>query len=134
MRKINFQKLFKKNWIHLLALGLFLIITILYFQPQFNGYGLKQHDVEQFKGMSNEINYHREVHGEEPLWTNSMFGGMPSYQISAKYDWNLLSEAYAVFHLWIKSPAGLFFAYLIGFYIMLLCMRVNPKVAILGAL
>lgn len=133
MKKINFKALFKNNWIHFLALALFLLTTIIYFQPQFTGYSLKQHDVEQFKGMSNEINHFRETEGEEPLWTNSMFGGMPTYQISTWYEGNLLRNVYDAFHLWVYSPAGLFFAYLIGFYIMLLCMRVSPKVAILGA-
>ncbi|HLW29404.1 MAG TPA: hypothetical protein VKX29_00995 [Brumimicrobium sp.] len=133
MRKINIQQLFKNNWIHFLAIGLFIITTFIYFQPQFSGYSLKQHDIEQFKGMSNEINHFREVNGEEPLWTNSMFGGMPTYQISTKYEGNLLRNVYRGFQLWMSSPAGMFFAYLLGFYIMLLCMKVNPKVAILGA-
>ncbi|WP_133122108.1 glycosyltransferase family protein [Brumimicrobium salinarum] len=133
MRKINLKSLLKHNWIHLLAFALFIITTLIYFQPQFSGYGLKQHDIEQFKGASNEIAHYREVADEEPLWTNSMFGGMPSYQISTKYDGNILSHAYKAFHLWMSSPAGMFFAYLLGFYLMLLFMKVNPKVAILGA-
>ncbi len=133
MRKINLQQLFKNNWIHFLALGLFVITTFIYFQPQFSGHGLKQHDIEQFIGASNEINHYRKTHGEEPLWTNSMFGGMPTYLISLKISGNLLGYVYNIFHLWLKSPAGMFFGYLLGFYIMLLCMRVNPKVAILGA-
>jgi len=133
MRNINIKQLFKKNWIHFLAIALFIVTTLIYFQPQFSGYSLKQHDVEQFKGMSNEINHFREVNEEEPLWTNSMFGGMPTYQISTKYDGNLLRNVYKGFQLWMSSPAGMFFAYLLGFYIMLLCMKVNPKVAILGA-
>lgn len=133
MRKINFQQLFKNNWIHLLAIGLFILTTVIYFQPQFNGYSLKQHDIEQFKGMSNEINHFREINGEEPLWTNSMFGGMPTYQISTKYDGNLMSNVWTGFKLWMASPGGMFFAYLLGFYIMLLCMKVNAKIAIFGA-
>jgi len=133
MRKINFKQLFKNNWIHLLAIGLFIVTTLIYFQPQFTGYGLKQHDIEQFKGMSNEINHYREVKGGEPLWTNAMFGGMPTYQISSQYAGNLVLHVYHAFQLWMASPAGMFFGYLLGFYIMLLCMRVNAKVAILGA-
>lgn len=133
MKKIDFKKLIKKHWIHLLAFGLFILTTFIYFQPQFSGYGLVQHDIEQFKGMSNEINHHRETVGEEPLWTNSMFGGMPTYQISTYFEGNLVGRTAKALQLWMASPAGLFFAYLIGFYIMLLCMRINPKVAILGA-
>lgn len=133
MRKIDFSKLFKNNWIHILAIGLFFIATFIYFQPQFAGYGLKQHDIEQFKGMSNEINHFRDVHDAEPLWTNAMFGGMPTYQISTYFKGNLLTKAADFFHLWMNSPAGLFFMYLVGFYIMLMCMKVDPKVAVLGA-
>jgi hypothetical protein len=133
MRKINFQQLFKNNWIHFLAIGLFILTTFIYFQPQFTGHSLKQHDIEQFKGMSNEINHFRDINGEEPLWTNSMFGGMPTYQISTKYKGNLIKSVSRTFQLWISSPGGMFFAYLLGFYIMLLCMKVNAKVAIFGA-
>ena len=134
MRNINFSKIFKNNWIHLVAIGLFLVVTFIYFQPQFTGHRLDQHDIEQFKGMSNEVVHYREVEGGEPLWTNSMFGGMPTYQISTKYEGNLLDDVTKVLSFGMKSPAGIFILYLIGFYIMLLCMRVNPRVAIFGAL
>lgn len=133
MSKINLKSLFVKNWIHLLAIGLFLIVTFIYFQPQFTGHRLKQHDIEQFKGMSNEIVHYREMTGEEPLWTNSMFGGMPAYQISVDYKGNILDEVVRFLNFGMNSPAGLFILYLLGFYIMLLCMRINPKVAIFGA-
>lgn len=134
MRKINFSKIFKNNWIHLLAIGLFLITTFIYFQPQFSGHRLDQHDIEQFKGMSNEIVHYRDVEGGEPLWTNSMFGGMPTYQISTKYEGNLLNKITNFLSFGMSSPAGQFILYLLGFYIMLLCMRINPRVAIFGAL
>src|SRR5690554_738824 len=120
MKNIDFKQLLKNNWIHFLAIGLFFLGTFLYFQPQFSGHGLKQHDIEQFKGMSNEIFHHRETAGEEPLWSNSMFGGMPTYQISTYFEGNLVGRTAKALQLWMASPAGLFFAYLIGFYIMLL--------------
>lgn len=134
MKKLNFKELFSKNWIHLLAIGLFFAITFAYFQPQFSGYSLKQHDITQFRGMSNETTQFREHYGEEPLWTNSMFGGMPTYQISVDYSGNWVKKSIQVLRLWISSPAGYFFIYLIGFYIMLMCMKINPKVAIIGAI
>jgi hypothetical protein len=134
MRNINFSKIFKNNWIHLFAIGLFLITTFIYFQPQFTGHRLDQHDIEQFKGMSNEVVHFRDVEGGEPLWTNSMFGGMPTYQISTKYEGNLLSKVTKILRFGMGSPAGIFIVYLLGFYIMLLCMKVNPRVAIFGAL
>lgn len=134
MRKIDFSKILKNNWIHLLAVGLFLVTTFIYFQPQFSGHRLDQHDIEQFKGMSNEVVHYRDVEGGEPLWTNSMFGGMPTYQISTKYEGNLLSKITKFLRFGMGSPAGIFILYLLGFYIMLLCMKVNPRVAIFGAL
>jgi hypothetical protein len=133
MAKLNFKSFLTKNWIHFLAVGLFLLVTFIYFQPQFSGNRLKQHDIEQFKGMSNEIVHYRETTGGEPLWTNSMFGGMPAYQISVDYKGNILDETVRVLSFGMKSPAGLFILYLIGFYIMLMCMRVKPTVAIFGA-
>ncbi|MGM0478091.1 MAG: hypothetical protein ACQERC_02625 [Bacteroidota bacterium] len=131
--KLDLKRLFSKHWIHLLAVGLFFLVTLIYFRPQFSGQFLKQHDIEQYKGMSNEVAHFRTVENEEPLWTNSMFGGMPTYQISTKYKGRWIKEVTDVLRLGMKSPAGLFFLYLIGFYIMLLCMRVDPKLAIFGA-
>lgn len=131
--QIDFKSFFKRNWIHFTAPILFLIATFAYFQPQFQGYSLKQHDIKQYRGMSNEINHFREVKGEEPLWTNSMFGGMPTYQISIDHHGNWVKKASSILRLWLSSPAGYFFAYLVGFYILLMCMKVNPYLAIFGA-
>ncbi|MDX1446888.1 YfhO family protein [Lishizhenia sp.] len=132
--KFNVTEFFKRNWVHFFALGLFFIITLGYFSPQFGGNGLKQHDIEQFIGMSHETVEYRAENGEEPLWTNSMFGGMPTYQISTVYDGNLMTKIKRALGFWIGSPAGIFLTYLTGFYIMLLCFRTNKWVAILGAL
>lgn len=134
MRNINIKQIFKKNWIHFLAIGVFLLTTFIYFQPQFQGNRLKQHDIIQYQGMSREIVHYRQTHdGKDPLWTNSMFGGMPAFQISMSSPGNLIRYVSAAFHAWMSSPAGMFFAYLLCFYIMLLCMRVDPKISILGA-
>ena len=75
------KNFFQKNWIHFAVIALFFIVTYLYFQPQFDGYGLKQHDIEQYKGMSHETKNFKDKTGVDPLWTNSMFGGMPTIQI-----------------------------------------------------
>lgn len=133
MASFNFKSFFTKNWIHFAAVGLFFLITLLYFRPQFDGHRLKQHDIEQYKGMSNEIAHFRETQGEEPLWTNSMFGGMPTYQISVKYEGNYFDKLVRFLNFGMRSPAGIFILYMIGFYIMLMCMRVKPVVGIFGA-
>ena len=130
---IDFKQFFKINWIHFLAIGLFFLVTYIYFKPQFNGQMLKQHDIEQFQGMARETKVFREKFGEEPLWTNSMFGGMPTYQISTEYSGNWMTKFYRFLRLGIASPAGMFFLYLICFYIAAACMRIKPIIGLFGA-
>ena len=85
---MDVKAFFQKYGIHFIAISLFFVVGIAYFSPQFGGYGLKQYDIEQFKAMSSEIAHFRETTGEEPLWTNSAFGGMPATQISVIYEGN----------------------------------------------
>jgi len=131
---MNIKSFLNNNWIHFVILFLFLVITVAYFSPEFNGYGLKQHDIEQHKGMSNEIQHFRETTGEEPFWTNSMFGGMPAVQISILYNGNLFQK----FSIWflgaIGVTSGIFLLHLIGFYILGLCLRIKPIISFLGSL
>lgn len=133
MKNIDFKAIFAKQWPHLVIIGLFFVITYIFFAPQFGGNALRQSDVEQFKGMAHEIQEYRETHGEEPLWTNSMFGGMPAYQISVKYHDNWAIKMVEFFRMGLNAPAGLFIVYLLGFYIMLMCMKINPWIALFGA-
>lgn len=128
------KSFFTKNWIHFAAMAGFIIIAFIYFGPQFDGYGLKQHDIEQFQGMSHEISYYREVTGEEPLWTNSMFGGMPATQISVQHHGNIFKAALYQFNNIFGSPAGIFLLHLICFYILGMFLRLHPLVTIVGAL
>ena len=134
MTNIDFKQFLKKNWIHFAAFALFFLVTFVYFKPQFNGYSLKQHDIEQFQGMVKETKDFREKFGEEPLWTNSMFGGMPTYQISTQYEGNLLSKMNQYFRLGLASPAGMFFLYLICFYIAAACFKLKPIIGLFGSL
>lgn len=124
---------FKNNWIHFAVFAVFFIVTFAYFAPEFDGYSLKQHDVEQFKGMANETEMYREKYGEEPLWTNSMFGGMPTTQISTLYEGNIFQKAIIGFLRTVGVPSGTFLLHLIGFYILALCLRIKPIVALVGA-
>lgn len=128
------KSFFQKNWIHFAALAFIFIVAALYFKPQMEGYGLKQHDVEQWKGMAHETEAFRAKMGEEPLWTNSMFGGMPTVQISVFYTGNYIKEmAYAYFKM-IPGPMGLLILHLIGFYILALFLRINPVIGLIGAI
>lgn len=132
---MNLKQFFTKNWIHFAAIAVMVIMTVGYFSLQFDGYGLKQHDIEQFKGASHEIVDYRERTGEEIIWTNSMFGGMPGIQISMIYSGNFVK--YLLIDCFIEavpSPAGVVLLYMIGFYILVLCLRINPWVGLLGAI
>ena len=93
-----------------------------------------QGDVTNFLGMSKEIQDFRAKSGEEALWTNSMFGGMPAYQISVKYKNNLISYVDRVFRLGLPRPADYVFLYFMGFFFLLVIMGVNPWLAIVGGL
>jgi hypothetical protein len=124
--------LLKKSVPHLVAIITFLIATNIYFLPLYQGKGLSQHDIVQFKGSAQEIIEHREQFGEEPLWTNSMFGGMPAYLISTKFDGNKLNIVDKLLQV-SKHPASLIFVTLIGFYILLLALGVSPWLSIVGA-
>jgi hypothetical protein len=117
------------------AVVIFILITFLFFQPLFDGKQLKQTDITNHKGMSKEITDYRDSHdGEEPLWTNSMFGGMPAYQISVYYGVNFLSyvDRY-IFRLGLPRPADYLFIYLLGFFIFLRALKVDAWLAIIGA-
>ena len=119
---------------HFLAILLFALITILYCHPVLKGAKINQSDYKQFLGMSKEIVDHRSATGEEALWTNSMFGGMPAYQISVRYPNNILVHIDQFLQLYLPRPVGIIFLYFLGFYILLLSLKVDPKISVLGAI
>jgi hypothetical protein len=130
MKKINFNQLAP----YLAAIVIFITIIFVYFNPLLEGKKIKQHDIAQWKGMSKEIVDFRAKTGEEPLWTNSMFGGMPAYQISVQYKANLVRYIDDVFKLGLPHPAGLVFLYFIGFLILMLVLGIDPWLSIAGAI
>jgi len=119
---------------HGFAFLLFVIITLCYCWPVLDGQRINQSDYKQFLGMSKEIVDYRLDTGEEVLWTNSMFGGMPAYQISVFYANNILVHIDKLFQLYLPRPIGILFLYFIGFYILLLSLKINPHLSLLGAL
>lgn len=127
------KNLLSKGWWHIGALAVFIIVAVAYFSPQFDGFGLKQHDIEQFKGMSNEISHFREDTGTDPLWTNAMFGGMPATQISVLHQGNFFKRMLNGYFSIFSSPAGVFLLHLICFYILGMFLRIKPLIAIFGA-
>src|ERR1039457_5692919 len=107
---------------HLIAVVLFITIAVVYFSPILEGKKLLQSDIVHFQGVSKEIVDYRNTTGKEALWTNSMFGGMPAYQISVKYTGNLIGYLDKIFTLGLPHPANYVFLYFLGFYVFLLVM------------
>jgi hypothetical protein len=130
MKKINL----KSAWPYLVAVLLFLVITLAFMSPLLEGKKMMQSDIIHWKGAAKEIVDFRDKTGKEPLWTNSMFGGMPAYQISTRYTGNLLGVVDNIITLGLPHPANMLFLYFIGFFILLLVLKVNPWLSVAGAI
>lgn len=118
---------------HLAAIVIFIIISAAFFSKLFSGYELRQGDIEKYIGMSKEINdFSMANDGADALWTNSMFGGMPAYQIAVQHPGNFMRHVNNVMMLGLPRPVGILFMAMLGFYILCLCLRVNPWLGILG--
>jgi hypothetical protein len=122
----------KKFLPHIVAIALFIIASYAYFSPLIEGKRLAQHDIAMFKGSAKEIQDYRSATGEETLWTNSMFCGMPAYMISVSYSGNLLRYVNNFLEV-APRPASFIFITFLGFYILLLVLGVNPWLSIVGA-
>ncbi|NEM99548.1 YfhO family protein [Pontibacter burrus] len=120
---------------HLIAVLVFLLLTVVYFAPVvFEDKGMAQHDILQFRGGAQEIMEHREKTGEEALWTNSMFGGMPSYLINTRYSGDLSGIIHTVLSLNLPAMAGNIFVTLLCAYILLITLGMRSWLAIVGAI
>lgn len=128
------NKVIRKIFPYLIAVIAFVIISLAYMNPVLEGKKLQQTDIIKHKGMSKEIFDFREKTGDEPLWTNSMFSGMPAYQISVLYNANLIRHIDTVFRLGLPFPAAMLFLYMLGFFILLMVLRVNPWLGLAGAI
>jgi hypothetical protein len=125
----------KKLMPHFIAVVIFALLTIIYFLPVYQGMTLSQGDVTQWEGMSKEITDWNEKHPDDPaLWTNQMFGGMPAYQISMKYPGNFVTKIVRGLQVIFPDATVLMFMIFVGFYILLLCLEVNPWLSLAGAL
>ncbi len=125
---------FKKYLPHIAAVAIFAIVTLIQFSPLLSNKALEQGDIVRYIGMSKEVQAFRAETHSEALWTNSMFGGMPAYQVSVIYPGNWLSKIDEVFHLYLPRPSGFIFLCFAGFFILLLCLEINPWLALIGAL
>lgn len=120
---------------HLIAVITFLIVTIIFFKPFFfDNKSLDQHDINQWKGGAQELIEYREATGEEGLWTNSMFGGMPGYFVDVQWSDGIITTIKTVLVAGLAHPVRNIFLAFISFYILLLAFKVRPYLAIGGAL
>lgn len=117
---------------HLLVSGLFVVISLLFFYPVLQGKKIYQSDIVQYTGMAKLQNDFRSDTGEETYWTDAAFGGMPTYQLGAKYPHNYIKQL-DLFLRFLPRPADYLFLYFIGIYILLLVLQVDWKLAFLGA-
>ena len=118
---------------HIAAFLLFTLISFTYFVPVMEGKQLIGHDTESWMHMAKETSDYNATHDDATLWTNSMFGGMPTYQISMAQPNNMMNYVERVLHFFPPTVFNLML-YLLGFYILLLAFRVNPWLAIVGAI
>jgi len=118
---------------HLIAVVIFIVVAFAYFYPVLEGKVLRANDSTVSKINSKEIQDFREKNGREPLWTNSIFGGMPAYLISTRYPGNLIKHADTFLRMF-KMPVSVLFLSMLGFYILLLIFGVNSWLAIAGAI
>ena len=118
----------------LFAIIAFAAITLIYFSPILEGKRIKQHDIEMYKGMAQEINDFRDETGEQSLWTNSMFGGMPAWNIGVQQNSNLMTYVQKIIGLGFPSPIMSVFISMLGFFILLLVLECKTWVSFIGAL
>ncbi len=131
---MDIKGFFQKNWMYLAIIGVMFIIIAAFFKPQFDGYGVKQHDVKEWKGMSNESEMYREETGKEPMWVSSAFGGMPAEQISMAYPGNWFKRIINQHFKYLPNPTGTIFLHFLCFLVFARLLRLNPWVGLLGAI
>ncbi|MDC1355412.1 YfhO family protein [Flavobacteriaceae bacterium] len=124
---------FKQLGTHFLVILGFIVVSILYFNPVLKGQKILQSDIIQYTGMAKQHVDFRAANAQESYWTNSAFGGMPTYQLGAKYPHNYIKKLDLALRF-LPRPADYLFLYLLGFYILLLVLKIDFKIAILGAL
>ena len=112
----------------------FAVITLVYFSPVLQGKRVKQHDIEMHKGMAQEIDNYRNTTGEQTLWTNAPFGGMPAWNISVQQKGNLTSPIYKGLNLGFPHPIGSVFICMLGFFVLLLVLDCGFWISFIGAI
>jgi hypothetical protein len=131
MEKIKWESV----WPHGLAVMVFLVVTVLFFNPIFfGGKVLDQHDIQQFRGSSKSILDYRTATGEEALWAPSMFSGMPAYLVSMHWSDGPVIWVKKILSVFLPHPDSNIFLAFLCYYILLLSFGIRPFLAIAGGL
>jgi len=127
------MKNISKLYPYLLAIIGFVVVSLIYFYPVLQGKKISQSDIAQYTGMAKERDDFRKQTGEESYWTDSAFGGMPTYQLGAHYPYNFIKAVDGVIRF-LPRPADYLFLYFFGFFVLLKALRINTLMAFFGAL
>ena len=129
------KPIFKSALPHLIAIAIFAIVAIVYCRPALEGKVLQQQDITQWKGMAQDALSYAEKNGHTPMWSNSMFGGMPTFQTTGvpgfAYSVGMLDQ---LFTLKLPEPISLFFLASLCFYFLAQVLGFNSIISIIGAL
>lgn len=127
------MKIVNKFYPHALVILGFIIVSLVYFYPVLQGKQIFQSDIAQYTGMAKEQNDFRATEHSEPYWTNSAFGGMPTYQLGANYPNDYVGKLDDALRF-LPRPADYLFLYFLGFYGLLLVLKTDPLKAFIGAI
>jgi hypothetical protein len=129
------KSIFKSALPHIIAVAIFAIVAIIYCKPALEGKVLQQSDITQWKGMAQDAFSYKEKYGNTPLWSNSMFGGMPAYQTTGvggfEYSVGWIDQ---LLTLRLAEPISLFFLASLCFYFLAQVLGFNTIISIIGAL
>ncbi len=128
------KSLFAKLLPHIIAFVVFLLVAVIYCRPVLDDKVLQQHDITQWQGAIQQSLEFKEKHGHMPLWTNSMFAGMPTFQIGAESNNYIPGYLHMILTMGLPAPIQFFFLACICFYFLCITLRVSPWLGILGAL
>tara|TARA_B100001059_G_scaffold67825_1_gene64690 strand:- start:25903 stop:28332 length:2430 start_codon:yes stop_codon:yes gene_type:complete len=132
MKKLIEQVFNKQTLMHFTFIFSFGLFSVLFFYPVLSGKKLIQSDIRQYTGMSRQIQEYRESNNQEIYWIDNAFGGMPTYQLGARYPYDFLTPIHKLFQL-IPQPAEILFLYLLSAYLFLLIIKMPIPIAVFGA-
>lgn len=136
MNRNILREIWQQTWPHLVAIVAFILITIVYFAPEFfENKKLPQGDVQSSLGMGQDAREYHERTGEYVDWSNAMFGGMPYNMCFTQTSKSVFSKLSPAIRIGLpNNTSALLFLYLIGFYIFMLCVGSSPWMGMLGAI